>query len=178
MFDAAFTPSRAALYELRATRTFTQWDADVPAWKGKGAPTREASISPATSTKRTPTRWPDAVVRGDSAEPLLDQQAGWGASASPAVVQRKAAGASSAGGPGPAAPTPSVDEVMAIERQIGRLLDGIRARLVLVGTASDLKLAYDARASQVAMLADGDAKTRSTWLPVLQFQHTQLAAIW
>jgi hypothetical protein len=327
LFDAGFTPSRAALDEVRGTRAFERWDADVRAWKGKVEPTRAAADATkasaseprdaapaggpegaaiAESTRETSTpdasgpananraatkvparrdndprriaargiaglgeRLPffdliqasfgrhdlsgvrahvggaagraarqlgarafafgnhiafdgmpdlhtaaheaahhvqqragvalkggidqagdeyeahadavaDAVVRGDSAEPLLDQQAGRGASASlasPTVVQRKAAGASSASGPGRPGPTPPVEEVMAIERQVGRLLDGIRAQLVLVGMASDLKPAYDARAERVATLADGDSKTRSTWLQVLQFQHAQLVAI-
>ncbi|MDX2089939.1 MAG: DUF4157 domain-containing protein [Kofleriaceae bacterium] len=36
LFDAAFTPSRAAVEEFRATRTFERWDADVRAWQGEG----------------------------------------------------------------------------------------------------------------------------------------------
>ncbi|MBA3818590.1 MAG: DUF4157 domain-containing protein, partial [Deltaproteobacteria bacterium] len=75
---------------------------------------------------------------------------------------------------------PTVQQIMGVEREIGRVLDTIRVQVTPIGAASDLsdlRVAYDARAARVSLLADADAKTRTEWLPVLQFQHTQLMTL-
>ncbi|MDB4962489.1 MAG: hypothetical protein JWP01_2488 [Myxococcales bacterium] len=72
---------------------------------------------------------------------------------------------------------PTVEQLMGIERSIGALLDTIRSLITRLGMASDLNPAYGARTTRVMLLSDADAKTRTEWLPVLQFQHTQLLTI-
>lgn len=74
-------------------------------------------------------------------------------------------------------PAPTTAELMKIEHDIGDLLAAIRATIARVGLADELAPAFVARTDRVALLADADAGTRRRWLPVLQFQHTQLLSI-
>ena len=71
----------------------------------------------------------------------------------------------------------TVQQVMDVERDVGRSLDSIRAQLKSVGLDGDLQRAYDARTERVAMLSSADPTTLSTWAPVLEFQHAQLLTI-
>ncbi|MDQ3370470.1 MAG: DUF4157 domain-containing protein, partial [Myxococcota bacterium] len=82
-----------------------------------------------------------------------------------------------AAGPAGAPAVPRVEQLMAIERQIGALLEALRGQLAPLELASNLAPASDARAARVSLLADADASTRTDWLPVLQFQHAQLMTI-
>jgi hypothetical protein len=77
----------------------------------------------------------------------------------------------------PASQTASAEQIADIEAHIGTLLDSISAQLGEVGMSSLVQPAYAARAERAKILATADAPTRSHWLPVLSFQHTQLLSL-
>lgn len=71
----------------------------------------------------------------------------------------------------------TVEQLMEIEREIGTLLDAIRNNAARHGLDGSLMHVYTRRMERVAMLASADASKREQWLPVLQFQHTQLHSL-
>jgi hypothetical protein len=77
----------------------------------------------------------------------------------------------------PESQTVSAEQIADIEAHIGKLLDSISAQLAEVGMSNLVQPAYAARAERAKILATADAPTRSHWLPVLSFQHTQLLSI-
>lgn len=72
---------------------------------------------------------------------------------------------------------PSAQQLADIEHDIGVRLDAIRQAAASVGMSSDLATAYGARAARLAFTAGAEDATRARWLPVLQFQHTQLISL-
>lgn len=72
---------------------------------------------------------------------------------------------------------PSATQLAEIEHDIGARLEGIRQAAASMGMSTDLATAYGARTARLAILAGADAATRAHWLPVLQFQHTQLISL-
>ena len=81
-----------------------------------------------------------------------------------------------AGGAAPPT-TPTPEQLAGLEKAIGGVLDSIHEQVAPVGMAAEIRLAYGARAARIGLLAAADAKTRTEWLPVLQFQHVQLMSI-
>lgn len=69
------------------------------------------------------------------------------------------------------------EQIAAIEASISNALDAIRDEVTPLGMKDALLPAYTARMARLATMSSADAAARSHWLPVLQFQHTQLLAI-
>jgi len=76
-----------------------------------------------------------------------------------------------------AAKPATIEQIMGVEKEIGRSLGTLRNQLSKVLLGDKLKPAFEHRAERVEQLADADAGTLAYWLPVLQFQHTQLLVI-
>ena len=72
---------------------------------------------------------------------------------------------------------PSAEALAQIELHIGEKLDQIRAAVTPVGLSGELHGTYTERLARLGRMPSADAATRARWLPVLQFQHTQLLAI-
>lgn len=71
----------------------------------------------------------------------------------------------------------SAAQLADIETHVGTLLDQIALQLAPVAMDKLVQPAFIARQSRAKTLAGADAPTRSHWLPVLSFQHTQLLSI-
>lgn len=97
-------------------------------------------------------------------------------SAAPAAARTPATSARPAHPAKPGA-TPSIAQTMEVERAIGDELATLRAQVAPFGLSALLAPAFDARAARVLELASGDPATIERWIPILQFQHTQLLTI-
>ncbi len=71
----------------------------------------------------------------------------------------------------------SAEQLADLEKHIGALLDQIAGQLARVAMDKLVQPAFAARQERTKTLASADAATRSHWLPVLSFQHTQLLTI-
>lgn len=71
----------------------------------------------------------------------------------------------------------SAEQIANIESHVGMLLDRIAAQLASVAMDKLIQPAYAAQKARARVLATADAPTRSHWLPVLSFQHTQLLSV-
>lgn len=72
---------------------------------------------------------------------------------------------------------PGIAEVMEVEKSIGTHLEKLRLSVATVGMTEKLAEVRDRRVARVSELATGDSKVIDRWLPILQFQHTQLLSI-
>lgn len=72
---------------------------------------------------------------------------------------------------------PSLDQLMDLDRSIGRVLNQIVAQVAPLGMGDSLSSAFDARIDRKPLLANADDAERTRWGLVLSFQHTQLHAI-
>ncbi len=68
----------------------------------------------------------------------------------------------------------TVKRLIELDRTVGVVLDALDAQVTPFGVGGALGAAYSSRAERVAMWTDGNA---AAWLPVLQFQITQLRMI-
>lgn len=72
---------------------------------------------------------------------------------------------------------PSLTQIMEIEASIGSHLEKLRIAVAGLGMSNRLAEVISRHAIRMTALASGEPATIDKWLPVLQFQHTQLISI-